>query len=294
MPTVAKNPVPTRLALTSDRLAAPVSNPRRGRRCPTASPLSSEIVGRATFVTPGSGRELSLDRVERAALGARRIAVQARLHPEGHDRLRAQPQVDARDVREALREQSCEHEQQHRQRDLRRRKREAEAAQVLAAERARAARLAARDRDRSPRASRSAAAQKRAWRARRDGEGGRDGARIQADAAAAQARRLQHLDCSQHAEGDGQARDRCEAGEQQCFDGQERDEPAPRGAERRAHGDLADARRAAREHQVREIHAADQQDRGRRGEEDRERRPCAMRALRLWPRAPDTSDRLAR
>ena len=91
------------------------------------------------------------------------------------------------------------------------------------------------------------------------------------DAAGAQARRLQRVDRAQHAERDGQARDRCEAREQQRFDGQERDEPAPRGAERRAHGDLADSRRAAREHQVREVHAADQQDRRGRGEKNRER-----------------------
>ena len=292
MSSVAKNPVPTLLALTIWSLRCAGSKPSTETLVPHCESASNATVAVPTCVTPGSDCKLALDRVERLRLPldansrsssgiTLKVTIDSVRSPRSTRAMFARLCVNnAASTSSSIDNAICDvaSAKRNRPRFL------PPNARALPPCSARTGSVATSfDIGNSANTSvASTAIAKAAATAR--------GSKL--DAAGAQARRLQRVDRSQHAERDGQARDGREAREQQRFDGQERDEPAPRGTERRAHGDLADSRRAAREHQVREIHAADQQDRRGRREENRERRPAPVRGSRLWPRAPDTSERL--
>ena len=93
------------------------------------------------LVTPGICASSSTRRSKNALAALARIAVAIRRDREHRQRIGAEPEVDARDVGQALREPPREHEQRHRQRDLRRRQRRAKARGALAARRPHALRL---------------------------------------------------------------------------------------------------------------------------------------------------------
>ncbi len=86
-------------------------------------------------------REILLEASEQRGRLRRRVAVAVRRDREDRERIGAKAEVDARDVGQALREPPGEHEQRHRQRDLRRRERRAKTRRGLAARLPRALRL---------------------------------------------------------------------------------------------------------------------------------------------------------
>ena len=218
-------------------------------------------------------RELLHEPLEEHARALRRIAVAVRRDREHGQRIGPESEVDARDVGQALREPPREHEQRHRKRDLRRRQRRAKTRGALAARRPHALRLQRGVRLEAHELQRRDQAE---HERRDDGEthGHLDHARAQARVERRlRERRQQRAHAAQRDQRQRQAREHSAGREQQHFDEQQTEQPVPRGAERGARGDLADARRAAREQQVRDVHARDQQHETRRDEQDRQRRP---------------------
>ena len=80
-----------------------------------------------------------------------------------------------------------------------------------------------------------------------------------------------------------------ERGEQQALRQQLPDQPASSGAERRAQRELAAPLRAAREQQVRHVHAGDREHQHHRAEDGEERRPDAAGQLVLQRRDERTA-----
>ena len=184
-----------------------------------------------------------------------------------------------------------EHEQQHRQRDLRRREREAEPAEILAAERARAVRLAMRAPGRWPTSFAIGTSANTTAEQRRDREGRRNGRKSRLESMTLKARRLQRVDRTQHAERDRQARERRAAREQQRLDGQagRRAGAAPRRAtlarrsRRSRAAPRANIRFARLTQAISRIVAV--------AAKNTASGVRAHAGARLWPRAPDTSVR---
>ena len=92
-----------------------------------------------------------------------------------------------------------------------------------------------------------------------------------------QVRRPQPIEQLDRCEGDGEADESAAGGEHRALNEHVRHDPRAAGADRRAHGDLAFARLRAREEQIRDVHACDQQHKGDRGAERDEGRSDAGR-----------------
>ena len=210
---------------------------------------------RPDAVNPGLGGERGLDaivdRVERVG----RVTGEQRRDAEARDRLHGHPEIEARDVDQAAREQSREHEQDRSERNLRGDQRTVEARDASSAARLGALALDDRREIRVTRLDRGRKAEDQQGRERCRAT---EHERGHAERYRQVGREREGRDEAQRHGRDRHARERAEQRERRRLGEQLRREPAAARADGGPDRELAGARRAAREQQIRDVHADDQ------------------------------------
>ncbi len=206
------------------------------------------------------------------------VCVQMRRDAEAHDRVDVHAEILAANVHEAAREQPSEHEQYHRERDLRRRQCTAKTHRATTARRPRCM-VHRPDRTRVTNAPCRGEAEYEYGHERRQGCGHRrSGAEreVQHDIVRQHSGEHSHDEC-----GNQQAQDAADCDQHERLDQQLENELTAARANRRANGHLARPSRTAREQQVRHVHADDQKHEHRDSEQQLERPRCRGRYLAL-------------